>query len=58
MSEWVTVNGHRLDECAYLRSLDRPWEPEERCDCGAEDDDELGDDDDDYSGDLAYEGSW
>lgn len=55
MSEWVTVNGHRLYECAYLRSLERPWEPEERCDCGAEDDDDFADD---YSGDLAYEGSW
>jgi hypothetical protein len=57
MTEWITVNGHRLDECAYLRSLERPWEPEAPCDCGADDDpDEF--DDDDYSGDLAYEGSW
>lgn len=54
MSEWVTVNGHRLYECAYLRSLERPWEPEERCDCGAEDNDEP--EEDDLYDDLAYEG--
>lgn len=60
MSEWVIVNGHVLGQCAYLRSLDRPWEPEDRCDCGAEDDYVSDDDEDmhDYSGDLAYEGSW
>lgn len=57
MSEWVIVNGHVLGQCAYLNSDDL----DEPCDCQdlqdnmrAEDDDEY----DDYSGDLAYEGSW
>lgn len=30
---WIVVNGHVLGQCAYLRSLDEPWEPEEPCDC-------------------------
>ncbi len=33
MTEVVIVNGHVLGKCAYLRSLDSPWEPADRCDC-------------------------
>ncbi len=42
MTEFMIVNGHILGECAYLASLDEPWEPEARCDCA----DRLGNDDD------------
>jgi hypothetical protein len=60
MPEWVIVNGHALGECAYLASLDEPWEPESPCDCrDHEAFDDLDEEFDDYgSGDLAYEGSW
>lgn len=30
---WIVANGHVLGQCAYLRSLDEPWSPEETCDC-------------------------
>lgn len=33
MSEWVIVNGHVLGQCAYLRSLNSPWELDDPCDC-------------------------
>ncbi|HEX6968932.1 MAG TPA: hypothetical protein VF174_09020 [Micromonosporaceae bacterium] len=31
--EWIVVNGHVLGQCAYLRSLDKPWELPDPCDC-------------------------
>lgn len=32
-TEWIVVNGHVLGQCAYLRSLDDPWYPDDQCDC-------------------------
>jgi hypothetical protein len=57
MPEWVIVNGHVLGQCAYLNSDDL----DEPCDCQDLQDnmrDDVDEEYDDYSGDLAYEGSW
>jgi hypothetical protein len=35
MTEWVTVNGHRLD-CAYMRALD-DFDDFAECDCEPDD---------------------
>jgi hypothetical protein len=40
---WI-VDGH-LPNCAYLRSLDEPWEHEDVCDCELETESEVEDDD-------------
>jgi hypothetical protein len=44
MTEVWIVNGH-LPECAYLRSLDKPWEAEDECDCRTDDEGDLVDED-------------
>ena len=50
MSEWVVVNGHVLGQCAYLNSLDKPWEPEAPCDCSdLLEDDEFWDEDEELA---------
>lgn len=59
--EWVIVNGHVLGHCSYLRSLDKPWEREDPCDCrDLQDNAEVEDDEEwvDDMSDLAYEGGW